>query len=115
MFTSHLSLWWSDQIKAKPLNTLYKTTAVLTLRPIIHVNKYVLGRSEICKRKKKVQENAKREFPLHYTSYLPRGFSQADQVLNLCQGQDATPPGSVLFRQALRDSVVLPLAACERQ
>lgn len=50
MFTSYLSLWWSDQIKAKPLNTFYKTSAVLTLRPIIHVNKRALERSEICKK-----------------------------------------------------------------
>lgn len=56
MFTSYLSLWQSDQIKAKPLNTFSKTSAVLTLRPITHVNKCTLERSEICKKKKSPRE-----------------------------------------------------------
>lgn len=51
---------------------------------------------------KEVQGNDKREFPVHSTLYVPRGSSQEDQVLNLCQGQDATPLWSVTAASIVR-------------
>lgn len=61
-------------------------------------------------KRKKSPRNAKKEFPLHYTLYVPRGSGTES-----LPGQDATPPGSALLWQASCASIALPLAVREPQ